>query len=208
MCFKKVLKVFIDIRELIWPLLEPLEESKQKEINETDCFWNSKEEDFILRYVEKYSESEENRKKEVESKSTIFIGTFGVVTAVLISLTKELILNDSVPVTFSKLLLICMMTLAIIYLCRAIWFSIKALERRKYFTMGFPKFMLNESTDKKRQIIIMQYNNTKKNQDEINIKVGYMTMAQEYFKRAIVVVATFSVIVFVNYIVRCVYYII
>ncbi len=208
MCFKKVLKVFIDIRELIWPLLEPLEESKQNEINETDCFWKSKEEDFILSYVEKYSESEENRKKEVESKSTIFIGTFGVVTAVLISLTKELILNDSVPVTFSKLLLICMMTLAIIYLCRAIWFSIKALERRKYFTMGFPKFMLDESTDKKRQIIIMQYNNTKKNQDEINIKVDYMTMAQEYFKRAIVVVATFSVIVFVNYIVRCVYYII
>jgi hypothetical protein len=208
MCFKKARKVFIDIRELIWPLLEPLEESKQNEINETDCFWNIKEEDFILRYVEKYSESEENRKKEVESKSTIFIGTFGVVTAVLISLTKELILNDSVPVTFSKLLLICMMTLAIIYLCRAIWFSIKALERRKYYTMGFPKFMLNESTDKKRQIIIMQYNNTKKNQDEINIKVDYMTMAQEYFKRAIVVVATFSVIVFVNYIVRCVYYII
>ncbi len=206
MCFKKARKVFIDIRELIWPLLEPLEESKQNEINETDCFWNIKEEDFILRYVEKYSESEENRKKEVESKSTIFIGTFGVVTAVLISLTKELILNDSAPVTFSKLLLICMMTLAIIYLCRAIWFSIKALERRKYYTMGFPKFMLNESTDKKRQIIIMQYNNTKKNQDEINIKVDYMTMAQEYFKRAIVVVATFSVIVFVNYIARCVYY--
>ena len=39
-----------------------------------------------------------------------------------------------------------------------------------------------------------------KNQSEINIKVDYMTMAQEYFKRAIFVVATFSVIVFVNYI--------
>lgn len=129
MCFKKLRKVVIDTRELIWPLLEPLEESKQNKINESDCFWNSKEEDLILRYVEKYSESEENRKKEVESKSTIFIGTFGVVIAVLISLTKELILNDSDLVTFSKALLISMMTLAIIYLCRAIWFSIKALEK-------------------------------------------------------------------------------
>lgn len=68
--------------------------------------------------------------------------------------------------------------------------------------MGFPKFMLDESQDKKKQIIIIQYNNTKKNQNEINIKVDYMTMAQEYFKRAIVVVATFSIIVFLNYIVN------
>ena len=198
--WNKRFKVLKDIRELIWPLLEPLEASKPKEINESECLWNDNEVDMILQYVEKYSESEESRKKEVESKTTIFVGTFGVATAVLINLTKDLIFNNSVSYTLLRLLIISIMTLAIIYLCRAIWFSIKALERRKYFTMGCPKFMIDDSKNKKKKIIIRQYNNVKKNQSEINIKVDYMTMAQEYFKRAIFVVATFSVIVFVNYI--------
>ena len=197
---KKMLK---GIREFFWPLLEPLNESKPREISETDCLWKEIEEDFILQYVEKYAQSEESRIKIIESKSTIFIGTFGVVIAVLINLTKELIFNNSVTFTFLKLLFIFMISLAILYLCRAIWFSIKVLEKRKYYTLGFPNFFLNENTNKKKQIIIKQYNNTKKNQIETNIKIDFMTMAQEYFKRAIVVVAIFSIIVFVNYTVYC-----
>lgn len=193
-------KLMANIRELIWPLLKPPKERSPRKISETDCIWNDNETEMILQYVEKYYESEENRKKEVESKSTIFIGTFGVATAVLINLTKDMIFNNTVSHTPFRLLLIFMMTLAIIYLCRAIWFSIKALERRRYYAIGFPNYMINDSNDKKKQIIIQQYNNTKKNQNEINIKVDYMTMAQEYFKRAIVVVALFSCIVLISYI--------
>jgi len=189
-----------NFREIIWPLLAPLEETSPKQISEADCKWNNDETDMMLEYVEKYSISEEKRKKEVESKSTLFIGTFGVATAILINLVKDMLFNETVPHTAFVLFLICMMTLAIIYLCRAIWFSIKALERRNYSTMGFPNFMLSDCTDKKQRIIIKYYNNTKKNQDEINIKVDYMTMAQEYFKRAIVVVALFSGIVLSEYI--------
>ncbi len=193
-------KLVINIREILWPLLEPLKKSSPKKISESDCMWNNNDTDMILKYIEKYSESEEKRKKEVESKSTIFIGTFGVATAVLINLIKDMVLNNTVAYTPFRLFLICMMTLSIIYLCRAIWFSIKALERRNYYTMGFPDFMLTECDDKKKKIIIMQYNNVKKNQHEINVKVDYMTMAQEYFKRAIIVVALFSFIVLMNYV--------
>ena len=187
-------------REFIWPLLDALEEHDPREICEKDCNWNEDEIDVILEYAEKYQESEEKRNKDVESKSTIFIGTFGVAATVLISLIKDMISNNSESLTHIKLLLICMMTLSIIYLCRAIWFSIKVLERRNFHTIGFPDFMLSNCADKKKQLVINHYNKTKRNHDVINIKVDYMTMAQEYFKRAIVVFAIFSGIVLLNYI--------
>lgn len=196
----RIKKAANNFREMVWPLLAPLEEISPRQISEADCNWNNDEIDMMLEYVEKYSTSEEERKKEVESKSTLFIGTFGVATAILINLVKDMLFNNAVPHTPFVLFLISMMTLAIIYLCRAIWFSIKALKRRNYSSLGFPNFMLSDCTDKKQKIIIRYYNNTKKNQDEINIKVDYMTMAQEYFKRAILVVALFSGIVLSEYI--------
>ena len=45
--------------------------------------------------------------------------------------------------------------------------------------------MLEDSNDKKKMILVKKYNAIIQNQKEINIKVDYMTMAQEYFKRAV-----------------------
>jgi hypothetical protein len=189
-----------NVREFVWPLLEPLELSQPKQISQEDCKWGEDETDMILEYIEKYQQSEENRKKDVESKSTIFIGTFGVAITVLISLIKDII-SSTEPYSIFKLVLVSTMILAIIYLCRAVWFSIKVLERRKYYVFTFPEFMLKSTWDKKRQIIIRKYNNVKRNQDEINIMVDYMTMAQEYFKRAIAVVAIFSSTLLISYLI-------
>lgn len=189
-----------NIRECIWPLLDPLEEIKPKEIKVEDCKWEENEEiDLMLNYIEKYSASEDSRKSQVESKATIFIGIFGVVITVLLNLVKDIIVKDtSTANNGSSIVVVLVMILAIIYLCRAIWFSIKTLERRRYYSFGFPDFMFIKSEIKKKQIIVKQYNNLKKNQLEINLKVDYMTMAQEYFKRAIIVVAGFSILILIN----------
>lgn len=188
-----------NFREFVWPLLDTLEVKTPRKIIEADCKWNEDETDIMLEYAEKYQESEEDRKKAVESKSTIFIGAFGVAVSVLLRLIKDMVSNNSEQLTPVKLVLICLMTLSIIYLCRAIWFAIKTLERQKYHNIGFPDFMLSDCAEKKKLLIIEHYNNINRNHDVINIKVDYMTMAQEYFKRAIVSVALFSVIVVSNY---------
>ncbi len=187
------------IRELVWPILEPLEKTEPIKISELDCMWANEEVDLILQYIEKYKENEDKRKSEVESKSTIFIGTFGVAITVLINLIINMILTNQTH-TILKLFIICIMTFAIIYLCRAIWFSIKALERKNYFTLGFPNSLLSDAGDKKREIIICQYNNISKNRDLINLKVDYMNMAHEYFKRTIMVVTIFSSLLLFYYI--------
>ncbi len=183
------------IREIIWPLLEPLENSAPEEINEADSKWNDDEVDLILNYIEKYQESEEERRRTVESKSIIFIGTFGIATVLLTNLVHQLILTDGVTFSFFKLFILGLITLAIVYLCRAVWFSVRVLERKGYHAIKFPKFILSDSIDKKRRIAIEKYNNIKKDQDIINLKVDYMTMTQEYFKRAIIVIGLFSIII-------------
>lgn len=192
---KKFKKKLTDLRELIWPLLEPLPNNEVHQVNEENLHFNDNETDFILSYIEKYELNEESRRKDIESKATIFIGTFTVIVTILTSIIKNMTeqTEDSLDI-----LLIFVMILAIIYLSRSIWFSIKVLKRHRYFKFGFPKFMFEDNKDKKKKIIVEKYNNIKRNQDEINIMVDNMTMAQEYFKRAIITVSVFSIILLLD----------
>ena len=79
-----------DLRELIWPLLEPLPDNRADQVNEENCHFNDNEIDFILSYIEKYELNEESRRKDIESKSTIFIGTFTVIVTILTSIIKNM----------------------------------------------------------------------------------------------------------------------
>lgn len=197
----KTSKILKDIREVLWPILDPLEDDvKIKTINESDCEFNEQEVDLALKYIDDYKNSEDSRRKDVESKATIFIGTFGVATTVLINLAKEFIFNSQTTNTVFNMVVIGLISLTIIYLCRAIHFAIKALQKRNYHSLGFPDFMLSDCNDKKKQLLIRQYNSINRNREEINIKVDYMNMAQEYFKRSIVTVAGITIIILLKYI--------
>jgi hypothetical protein len=194
-----IVKVLKNIREFFWPLLDPLDETKVKRIDINDCQVTENEIDLALKYIGDYKKSEDDRRKEVESKATIFIGTFGVATTILINLEKEFILNTNITNSLSNLCFIILITLTIVYLCRAVLFAIKTLQRRKYFIFGFPDYMLIDYKTKKKNILRDQYNCVSANMKEINIKVDYMTMAQEYFKRAIVVVAVMAILFLIQY---------
>lgn len=195
-------KILKKLREFIWPLLESIDKITPKEINLDDYNWSNEELDLMLNYIEKYSENEEKRKNQVETKAAVFIGTFGISITILLNLIKEFLFSNLKHFNNYniKIGILFFIVLAIIYLCRSVWFSIKTLERRIYHTFGFPEFMLAEDKieNKKKQIIIKKYNNAKKNQEEINLKVDYMTMAQAYFKRAIIVSVGIGLFIFIN----------
>ena len=188
-----VVKTLKSIREFFWPLLDPLDEVSIRQITIEDCKFNDDEIDMELKYLEDNKRSEEDRKKEVESKATIFIGTFAVATTVLINMAKEFIFSPILQTESLNYAVVLLIALTIIYLCRAIQYAIRTLKRRNYNTLGFPDFMLTEAMDKKKQILVIQYNAIKKNQKEINIKVDYMTMAQEYFQRAVTTVLLLTI---------------
>ena len=191
----KIRTILSNIRELFWPLLEPLDEPEIQLIKVEDCKFDDKDMDLLLEYLKENQASEDNRRKEIESKATIFIGTFAIANTVLINLMKEFIFDSDTTIRKINYLVFFLVSLTIIYLCRAIQFAIRALKRRKYYVLGFPKVLLSEMKieDKKREIFVRQYNAIKRNQREINLKVDYMTMAQEYFQRAVATVALLTV---------------
>ena len=86
----KLLKV---IREIFFPLLEgdvPEPELFKKE----SIKFSEEETDKLIEIAKEYQASEDDRRKEVESKASIFIGTFAVATTIMLSLAKDFIKKE------------------------------------------------------------------------------------------------------------------
>lgn len=189
----KLLKV---IRGIFFPLLEG--DVPEPELFKKESFKFSEEEtDKLIEIAKEYQASEDDRRKEVESKASIFIGTFAVATTIMLSLAKDFIKKEvSVP----ALLTIVIVVGTIVYLCIAIIFSIKCLSRKNFEVVGFPKWLLTDkdTLEKKKDFLFKLLNAVKTNQNVINEKVDCMVMAQEYFKRAVVCVGILAVLLLIE----------
>ncbi len=182
-----------DIREFFWPLLEPLEQRQPQSVTLEDVKLTCEDLDKCYNLAMKYYEDENDRKSNVESKSTIFVSAIGFTTAILLSVTKDLVLgvnNQLASVAYALLiLLVCI----VIYMARAVWFAIKALERQGYHSLSYKDIVSTKDNGEYRNLLIVKVINfTIKNQSVVNLKVDYMVMAHEYFKRAIVAIVLYS----------------
>lgn len=72
--------------------------------------------------------------------------------------------------------------------------------------LGFPGYLLLDTDiwEKKRKLLLELVNAVRANQNEINDKVSNMTMAQEYFKRAVVCVGVLAALLLIETIVKIV----
>lgn len=111
---------------------------------------------------------------------------------ILLTITKDL---SSVS-GLQSLVSVTAFGIIIIYLCRVVWFAIRALARNHYHAIGFNDF-ITEDDSYRKQLITTLINCAKKNTKVVNLKVDYMTMAQEYFKRAIWTIAIYSVLLMI-----------
>jgi hypothetical protein len=191
------MKHFNSIRELFWPLLTNDENEEKPSFKQESESVNAENLDKALELMLKIYASEDERSKNVESKASLFIGTISVLTTIAVGFTTILIKEGTFKTSlFLLLLLLFVLT---IYLVRTVWFAVKALERKNYFSLSANDF-LNPAAGEAytRQIISSVAVVLKKNEETINDKVNNMVMAQEYFKRAIVVVGiyAFSLIMF------------
>jgi len=187
------MKFYENVREFIWPILEPLEQKEIDPIKVENL--TVKEDDLEKCYdlILKYYDSEDERKKTIESKTTIFIGIVGFVIAILLSMATGLLLNPKIKFDLLTSFSVIMWVIIVIYFCRAVWFSIKALEIQKYQTIGYEN-VIQDKTEYKRELIADIINKTRMNSITINLKVDNMGMAQDYFKRGIVSVVLYALI--------------
>lgn len=188
------MNIFKEIREFFWPLLEKGQPQKFKQLNENEILVDKSHLPKTLEYTFDCYNQEAERRKGIESKASLFIGTISVVTSVVLGVTSILVKENSFDMAVS--LLVFLLFVLTLYMSRTVWFSIKALERRNYYSTSIDDFLIDNADENYyKRLIAGIANKIKKNALTINEKVDNMTMAQEYFKRAIVVVALYSFII-------------
>ena len=189
------MKIFKNIREFFWPLL--LDKSaihKPESLTEIEIKDIARLKEVFNHAFTCYNEEEE-RRKTIENKSSLLIGTISVITSVILGITTIFFKENNISEV--SMVLVFFLFLLTVYMARTIWFSIKVLERKAYHSLSLSDFLLDDSNENYYKTIIAKLSEIIKNNQYItNGKVDNMTMAQEYFKRAIVVVAIYSFILF------------
>lgn len=193
------MKIFKNIREFFWPLLEKDEISAPPMLHKNNISVDSSHLKDTLEYTINCYEAESDRKKTVESKSSLFIGTISVVTSVVIGVTSLLVKVSDFNIAIT--LLVFLLFVLTLYMSRTVWFSIKALERKNYYSISVTDFLIDDANDDYFKKLIAEITNKiRKNSLTINSKVDSLTMAQEYFKRAIVVVSVYAFVILLYFV--------
>lgn len=190
------MSVFKQLREFFWPLLEKEEPLKFEELTKDKILVDNSFLPEAFRYTLDCYNREEERRKGIESKSSLFIGTISVVSSVILGVASILVKENNFDMTVS--ILVFLLFILTLYMSRTVWFSIKALERKNYYSISVSDFLIKSAKEEYYIDLIVEIaNKIKRNAITINNKVDNMTMAQEYFKRAIVVVALCSFVILI-----------
>jgi hypothetical protein len=185
------MKIFKAIREVFWPLIDDEEITPPSEITEDDVKVNKENLKYALESVVKRYEEENERKKTIESKSSLFIGTISVVTTVVVAVTSVFV--KEAVIDYTVCLLVFLLFILTIYMARTVWYSIQALERKNYHSLSVKDFLISGTEEEyQRKLIVDITNKLRKNNLPINCKVDSMVLAQEYFKRSIIIVVIYS----------------
>lgn len=105
----------------------------------------------ILEYALDYYKQEDDRRKEVETKASLFIGVISVAFSLFLgifSIAEKKSFNSFTGMEFI-ITLVCFTTL-FTYMLRSAWFAVKALERQKYNVVFVENFLFRV----RRSIII------------------------------------------------------
>ena len=190
------MSVFKQLREFFWPLLEKEEPPKFEELTKDKILVDNSFLPEAFRYTLDCYNREEERRKGIESKSSLVIGTISVVTSVILGVASILVKENDFDMTVS--ILVFLLFILTLYMSRTVWFSIKALERKNYYSISVSDFLIKSAKEEYYIDLIVEIaNKIERNAITINNKVDNMTMAQEYFKRAIVVVALCSFVILI-----------
>jgi len=199
--WKMLKRVYFEVREFLWPLLEgepkkPQVRSASQILEQLKTEQDADKVKRLLEISKEISEREEKRRTTVESKATTLLGATGFTITLIVSFGKSLFvdLESSSDVNlFTVYIFSFFFLLSIVYFSRTIHFSLKSLSRKGFHTLKHKDVIEMEGLsaveyDKKIAATILE--NTANNYPIVNEKVDWMVMSQEYFRRGI-----FSVIV-------------
>src|SRR5438445_8682369 len=124
-----------NIREFFWPLREKAKTDLGEE-NPSPIILNISDEclDQAFDLQLKMVEAEDDRRKGIESKAALFIGTISITSSVVVAASTLLITNNAYSIQIKLFVILpCLLS---IYTVSTVWFSVKALERGNYASLG------------------------------------------------------------------------
>ena len=188
-------KALSNIREFFWPLLEGSSESiEDNEEEDLDLIISDDNLEEAFKLNLRIYDGEKDRRKGIETKASLFISTISVATSIVVAANTLITRNQEFNLQIKISVLITF--ILSLYAVRTVWFSIKTLERGSYSVLDIQD--INIGGDKPqyyKNLIQSLQRKTTKNQTQINSKVDYFTLAQEYYKRAIIVICVYAFLI-------------
>lgn len=189
------------IRESFWPLIDrpakdEEDESEENDTAEIELVIEEANLEKAFSLNNKISEGEDSRRASVESKATSLISAIGISSSIVVA-ASTVTINSTENLSLIRISVAISFILTV-YTLRTVWFAVKALERKSYHQTDFSDTNITgDKNEYYRKMIIKVAEMTKKNHSVINEKVNSMVMAQEYYKRAIVVIFIYAFFVLI-----------
>lgn len=147
--------------------------------------------------AKRYYDEEKERLKTIEGKASMFITSSGFLGTVLIGTSSILMGQNDADMWFKVLMVICLFFFVCYMVCTVI-ISVKALERSKYNRPDPTTLIeISKGGDHDKQYIADLLNSTIHNQDTANRKMDNVVVAQRYFKRLMISVLAFVIVLLV-----------
>ncbi|RYE24007.1 MAG: hypothetical protein EOP45_06275 [Sphingobacteriaceae bacterium] len=186
-------KWYTRLREAIWPLLDP--EFPETVFPNEPIVIEDDNLDQAFQLITKFAEGEEERRKTVESKSTLLLSTISLATTLIVA--SNTLLSTNTEKSWPVICSVGISFLLCLYTTMTVRYAVKSLERGSYNFLSFKD--INQEGDKntyKRHLILSTWKKTRSNFKTINNKVDYMNLAQSYYQRAIVIIGLYALLIF------------
>jgi hypothetical protein len=186
---KKQLKA---IREVFWPMLDPLPENEESEVDEITIHIEEDNLEMAFDLKIKMTENEEDRRKGVESKAALLLSSIGLATTLVLG-ANSFVGTDNYLWTKVILGLLCIVLC--IYTLMTVLYSMKCLARASYHRLAFSDINITgKPHDYRRKLLKKMNGHIRENQVTINEKVDYMVMSQEFYLRSLIVIFIYAVL--------------
>jgi len=178
------------VREFFWPILDPLPEANKAQTEEIiDIHIQDDNLDTAFDLKIRFANNEEDRRKGVESKAALLLSSISLATSLVVG--ADTFVGPG-HYLWARIALKAILLLLCCYTLMTVIFAIKCLSRAAYHTLDFHDINVSHPAKRyKRELIITMHTIRKANQKTVNEKVDCMVMAQEFYKRSIVVIALY-----------------
>lgn len=179
------------LREFFWPLLEPPLEALKEPVK--PLIINDENLDMVFDLQVKKLGNEDDRRKGIESKAALLLSSISIASSLVVAANTLVLNNKSTLAVRVSVLIAFILT---IYSIRAVWFSVKVLERKGFHLLGYGDINISGSRkDFQKSIILKIESYLRSNQIVVNEKLDMLEMAQEYYKRSIVIICLYALLI-------------